>query len=209
MSGSRPRRSPQRMAGPLEGLIASGNVERRARLVELMRTHHDATVGDCGLDETLATIRDEMRKFADSEVMPHAHAWHRTNSYIPLDVAYADVRARRVRPHHRGGVWRPRARQGIDVRRLRGAFPRLYRGRLARHALRDRGRADHRRRHRGAEAQMAAEARLRRGAADGGVHRAQYRLRSRLAQDPGGAARATSTRSTATRPGSPIPCAPT
>ncbi len=75
-----------RMAGPLEGLTASGNVERRARLVELMRTHHDATVGDCGLEETLATIRDEMRKFADSEVMPHAQAWHRTNSYIPLDV---------------------------------------------------------------------------------------------------------------------------
>src|SRR4030081_1755961 len=26
-----------------------------------------------------------MRRFADSEVAPHAHAWHRTNSYIPLD----------------------------------------------------------------------------------------------------------------------------
>jgi (2S)-methylsuccinyl-CoA dehydrogenase len=76
----------QRMAGPLQGLIASGNVERRARLVELIRTHHDATIGDCGLDETLATIRDEMRKFADSEVAPQAHAWHRTNSYIPFDV---------------------------------------------------------------------------------------------------------------------------
>ena len=74
------------MAGPLEGLTATGNVERRARLVELMRTHHDATVGDCGLEETLAAIRDEMRKFADSEVMPHAQAWHRTNSYIPFDV---------------------------------------------------------------------------------------------------------------------------
>jgi (2S)-methylsuccinyl-CoA dehydrogenase len=76
----------RRMAGPLQGLIESGNAERRARLVELIRAHHDATVGDCGLDETLATIRDEMRKFADSEVAPQAHAWHRTNSYIPLDV---------------------------------------------------------------------------------------------------------------------------
>jgi (2S)-methylsuccinyl-CoA dehydrogenase len=76
----------QRMAGPLQGLVASGNAERRARLIELIRAHHDATVGDCGLDETLATIRDEMRKFADSEVVPQAHAWHRTNSYIPLDV---------------------------------------------------------------------------------------------------------------------------
>jgi (2S)-methylsuccinyl-CoA dehydrogenase len=75
-----------RLSGPLQAFAMSGNVERRARLVELMRGHHDATVGDCGLEETLTTIRDEMRKFADSEVMPHAQLWHRTNSYIPLEV---------------------------------------------------------------------------------------------------------------------------
>jgi (2S)-methylsuccinyl-CoA dehydrogenase len=71
-----------RLSGPLESLM-SGNVDRRARLVELIRTHDDATVGDCGLEETLASIRDEMRKFADSDVMPQAQQWHRTNSYIP------------------------------------------------------------------------------------------------------------------------------
>ncbi len=43
------------------------------------------TVGDCGLDETLDAIREEMREFADSEVVPHAQSWHRTNSYIPYD----------------------------------------------------------------------------------------------------------------------------
>ena len=70
-----------------EGLIATGNTaENRARLVELMLTHHGATVGACGLDETLESIRDEMRKFADSEVVQHAQGWHRTNSYIPLSV---------------------------------------------------------------------------------------------------------------------------
>ena len=54
----------------VEGLIASGNTaERRARLVELMRSSHGATVGVCGLDETLKSIREEMRKFADSEVV--------------------------------------------------------------------------------------------------------------------------------------------
>ena len=84
--GLSPSAVAERMAGPLEGLIASGNVERRARLVELMLRHHEATVGDCGLEETLATIRDEMRKFADSEVMPRAQDWHRKNHYIPLDV---------------------------------------------------------------------------------------------------------------------------
>ena len=75
-----------RVAGVLNGLAGSDNVERRARLVELIQAHHGATVGDCGLEETLTTIRDEMRKFADSEIVPQAQAWHRTNSYIPLDV---------------------------------------------------------------------------------------------------------------------------
>jgi (2S)-methylsuccinyl-CoA dehydrogenase len=71
----------------VESLIATGNTaERRARLVELMRASHHATVGICGLDETLESIRDEMRKFADSEVIGHAQKWHLTNSYIPLDV---------------------------------------------------------------------------------------------------------------------------
>src|SRR5215468_2868040 len=77
----------QRMTPPVEMLIASGNTAiNRSRLVELMRVRREATVGDCGLDETLEAIREEMRKFADSEVMPKAHQWHRTNSYIPLDV---------------------------------------------------------------------------------------------------------------------------
>ena len=71
----------------VEGLIASGNtVQRRARLIELMRASHNATVGMCGLDETLESIREEMRKFADSEVIGHAQTWHRTNSYIPLEI---------------------------------------------------------------------------------------------------------------------------
>jgi (2S)-methylsuccinyl-CoA dehydrogenase len=84
--GLTPATAAARLSGPLEGLASRGNVERRARLVELMREHQDATVGDCGLEETLTSIRDEMRKFADSEVMPQAHGWHRSNSYIPLEV---------------------------------------------------------------------------------------------------------------------------
>jgi (2S)-methylsuccinyl-CoA dehydrogenase len=84
--GVPPVRAATRITPAVEELIATGNSpENRARLVALMRQHHGATVGDCGLDETLNAIRDEMRKFADSEVAPHAHQWHRTNSYIPLD----------------------------------------------------------------------------------------------------------------------------
>ncbi len=71
----------------IDNLIATGNTaERRARLIELMRASHNATVGVCGLDDTLESIRDEMRKFADSEVVDFAQGWHRTNSYIPLEV---------------------------------------------------------------------------------------------------------------------------
>jgi (2S)-methylsuccinyl-CoA dehydrogenase len=76
-----------RMTPDVETLIAAGNNPvRRARLVELMRADRNATVGGCGLEDTLESIREEMRKFADSEVIAHAQGWHRTNSYIPLDV---------------------------------------------------------------------------------------------------------------------------
>jgi (2S)-methylsuccinyl-CoA dehydrogenase len=75
----------QHIGGPLAGLTA-GNQERRRRLVELMRGQGDVTVGECGLDETLALIRDEMRKFADSEVIPRAQGWHLSNTAIPLHV---------------------------------------------------------------------------------------------------------------------------
>jgi len=76
----------ERMTPAVEMLIASGSTAmHRARLVELMRGRHEATVGDCGLDETLESIREEMRKFADSEVVPRAQRWHRANSYIPLE----------------------------------------------------------------------------------------------------------------------------
>jgi (2S)-methylsuccinyl-CoA dehydrogenase len=76
-----------RFSPAVDELVAAGNTEEnRARLVALMEGHQGATVGDCGLDDILDTMREEMRKFADSEVVPHAQQWHRTNSYIPLDV---------------------------------------------------------------------------------------------------------------------------
>src|SRR5215472_15318115 len=76
-----------RLSPAVEHLIATGNTPaRRARLMELMRQRHEATVGACGLDETLDSIREEMRKFADDRVAPFAQAWHLRNQYIPLDV---------------------------------------------------------------------------------------------------------------------------
>jgi (2S)-methylsuccinyl-CoA dehydrogenase len=71
----------------VEQLIATGNtVPHRARLVALMRERQDGTVGACALDETLDAIREEMRKFADGQVVPYAQQWHLRNEYIPLDV---------------------------------------------------------------------------------------------------------------------------
>jgi (2S)-methylsuccinyl-CoA dehydrogenase len=76
-----------RITPEVESLIVSGNTaQNRARLVELICMSHGATIGACGLDETLESIREEMRKFADSEVIDHAQGWHRTNSYIPLEI---------------------------------------------------------------------------------------------------------------------------
>jgi len=73
-----------RMSAAVETLIADGNTApRRARLVELLRAGRHPVLG---LDETLTSIRDEMRKFADAEVAPFAQGWHRSNSYIPMDV---------------------------------------------------------------------------------------------------------------------------
>jgi (2S)-methylsuccinyl-CoA dehydrogenase len=74
---------------PLAGSLARltvGNQERRRRLIALTRDRYDISIGASGLDETLALIRDEMRKFAASEVVPKAQAWHLSNSAIPLDV---------------------------------------------------------------------------------------------------------------------------
>ena len=185
--GLSPSAVAERMAGPLEGLIASGNVERRARLVELMRGHHEATVGDCGLEETLATIRDEMRKFADSEVMPQAQDWHRKNNYIPLDViaqmSELGVFGLTIAEEY-GGL-------GLGKESMCVVSEELSRGYIGVGSL-------------GTRSEIAAELILGsgteeqkrkwlppiavgRGAADRGVHRAQYRLRSRLAQDPRGA----------------------
>jgi (2S)-methylsuccinyl-CoA dehydrogenase len=85
--GLSPAAAAARMTPAVEQLIASGNTApHRARLAELMRERNDVTVGACALDDTLSAIREEMRKFSDDKVVPHAQAWHLNNEYIPFDV---------------------------------------------------------------------------------------------------------------------------
>ena len=69
-------------------LMAESNTPAtRARLIALIEASEgSATFGDAGLDETMEAFRDEMRRFAESEVSPNAHKWHLENAYIPMDV---------------------------------------------------------------------------------------------------------------------------
>jgi (2S)-methylsuccinyl-CoA dehydrogenase len=59
----------------------------KARLAALIAADPGVTTfGDTGMDETLGAMRDQMRRFAVAEITPHAHEWHLSNRYIPMDV---------------------------------------------------------------------------------------------------------------------------
>ena len=76
----------QRKTPAVKALIAEGTARQtRARLAALIG-QSDGTIGDDGLDETLEAMRTEMHRFANDEVLPHAHEWHLQNAYIPLEV---------------------------------------------------------------------------------------------------------------------------
>ena len=76
----------QRKTRAIKTLIAEGtSPEARTKLAGLIG-ESDGSVGDDGLDETLDAMRKEMRRFANDEVLPHAHEWHLKNAYIPLEV---------------------------------------------------------------------------------------------------------------------------
>jgi len=69
-------------------LIDTGNTpEIRTEITRLIRDQAGhSTFGDPGLDETMEQIRNEMRRFAEDTVVPHAHEWHLKNDYIPMEV---------------------------------------------------------------------------------------------------------------------------
>ena len=150
-----------------------------------------------------------MRKFADGQVVPHAQEWHLRNQYIPLDIiaqmSELGVFGLTI-PEEYGGMGLGKESMCVVSEELSRGYIGVgslgTRSEIAAELILGSGTE-------GAEAQMAAEDRLRRGAADGGVHRAEHRFGSGCAQDARRRATATPTRSTATRPGSPIRCAPT
>jgi (2S)-methylsuccinyl-CoA dehydrogenase len=68
-------------------LIQTTTPETRARAVELIKHAQGAAAanyGDPGLEETFEDIRNEMRRFSEAEVVPHAQEWHLKDEYIPL-----------------------------------------------------------------------------------------------------------------------------
>ena len=69
-------------------LMAGGNTDAaRIRLVALMRDNQGrATFGVTGLDDELEMIRDQFRRFAEDEVVPHAHGWHLRDELIPMEI---------------------------------------------------------------------------------------------------------------------------
>jgi (2S)-methylsuccinyl-CoA dehydrogenase len=71
-----------------KALMAGGNTSAaRMQLVARMRDNHGrATFGTTGLDDELEMIRDQFRRFADEEVVPHAHGWHLRDELIPMEV---------------------------------------------------------------------------------------------------------------------------
>jgi (2S)-methylsuccinyl-CoA dehydrogenase len=71
----------------VRALILGTTPGTRARAVELIKgAQGTASFGDTGLDETLQAIRDEMRRFSEAEVVPHAQEWHLKDEYIPLEL---------------------------------------------------------------------------------------------------------------------------
>jgi (2S)-methylsuccinyl-CoA dehydrogenase len=71
----------------VRALIAGTTPATRARAIELIRgTQGAASFGDSGLDETLSAMREEMRRFAEAEIIPHAQGWHLKDEYVPLEL---------------------------------------------------------------------------------------------------------------------------
>jgi (2S)-methylsuccinyl-CoA dehydrogenase len=130
-------------------LTGSGNTQAaRTRLVELMQERSaEITVGNTGLDDELEMIREQFRRYSVDRVIPEAHEWHLKDELIPMEVieelAEMGVFGLTI-PEEFGGFGCRRRPWCVVSEEL---SPRLYRCRLARHPVGDRGGTDPLRRH--------------------------------------------------------------
>jgi (2S)-methylsuccinyl-CoA dehydrogenase len=69
------------------GKFAAAAGGARLRLGARLAENPEGALGQFGIDDpTLEIIRDQVRRFADREVAPHAQEWHRLDQLIPLSV---------------------------------------------------------------------------------------------------------------------------
>ena len=73
-------------AGAAGRLIDAGNTDRvRGRIAQLLA--HEPSGGDAGIaDEALSMMRDQARKFVETEVLPFGQEWHNRDMLIPIEV---------------------------------------------------------------------------------------------------------------------------
>jgi (2S)-methylsuccinyl-CoA dehydrogenase len=69
------------------GAALAMSQDEKTRLAVLLRERRGrATLENTGLDDDFELIRDQFRKFADAEVVPHAHQWHLKDELIPIEI---------------------------------------------------------------------------------------------------------------------------
>ena len=163
-------------------LIVDGtSAPLRARWPDLIE---DGEFGDWGLeDETLDMVREQFRRFAEEQVVPHAHGWHARDELIPLEVieALAELGVFGLTvPEDWGGLGMGKAAMCVVTEELSRGYIGVgslgTRSEIAAELIRLAG----------TDAQKAKYLpRIASGEIlpDGGVHRAQHRLRPRRAAD--------------------------
>jgi (2S)-methylsuccinyl-CoA dehydrogenase len=75
------------LSANVRDLIAGANAATRARAIALIRGSQGAvSYGDTGLDETVSAMREEIHRFSEAEVVPHAQEWHLKDEYVPMEL---------------------------------------------------------------------------------------------------------------------------
>ncbi len=66
------------------GVVAGNSAAVRQRIAALIADGHfgEAALGD----EMLEMVRDQFRRFADEQVAPHCHEWHKRDVLIPIEI---------------------------------------------------------------------------------------------------------------------------
>ncbi|MFZ1071388.1 MAG: acyl-CoA dehydrogenase family protein [Methyloceanibacter sp.] len=75
------------LSANVRDLIAGTTPATRARAIALIRGSQGAvSYGDTGLDETITAMREEMHRFSEAEVVPHAQEWRLKDEYVPMEL---------------------------------------------------------------------------------------------------------------------------